>query len=242
MTTWKTFLLTEALLLGAMLPACLAGPAFTADDSTVALWNFDEGEGDVLKDGGPAGIDLVFREQTNDRALPEWTDGKFGKALHFPGGASLRVQNTKVGIIDTPEEVTLEAWIRLIPQETPSGRAIFQHASMGKAGFRMFVNVRNKIDWSIVGGDGKEIGAHGVQVLPENEWIHVAGTYDGTHLRIYVNGLLDAEHLVEGGVIQREELVATTVGIAQSGDLPYFVGDIDAIRISNKARTDFPTE
>ena len=33
-------------------------------------------------------------------------------------------------------------------------------------------------------------------VLPEGEWVHVASTYDGSSLRIFVNGVLDIERTI----------------------------------------------
>jgi hypothetical protein len=33
-------------------------------------------------------------------------------------------------------------------------------------------------------------------VLPEGEWVHVASTYDGSSLRIYLNGALDVERTI----------------------------------------------
>ena len=34
--------------------------AFVSDANTVALWNFNEGDGAVIHDSGPLGIDLSF--------------------------------------------------------------------------------------------------------------------------------------------------------------------------------------
>ena len=41
--------------------------------------------------------------------------------------------------------------------------------------------------------------------LPLNEWSHVAGTYDGESIRVYINGELGAETLYEGAPLELTE-------------------------------------
>ncbi|MBU0530839.1 MAG: hypothetical protein KKC05_04150, partial [Nanoarchaeota archaeon] len=67
------------------------------------------------------------------------------------------------------------------------------------------------------------------------EWIHVAGTYDGSDLRLYVNGQLN--DTVPAG------LSANTVNDVLIGNRPsamddYFDGRIDEVRIYNKFLTE----
>jgi len=72
-------------------------------------------------------------------------------------------------------------------------------------------------------------------VIPRNEWNHVCVTYDGTHIKSYLNGeLFDA--------IAKSGALSTTtnslfVGNRASGDRA-FDGKIDELRIWNIAKTD----
>ena len=58
-------------------------------------------------------------------------------------------------------------------------------------------------------------------------------------MKSYVNGELDAEKPLTEGVLQFDSFGATFLGLASASNRPYFWGAIDAIRISNKALTEF---
>lgn len=72
---------------------------------------------------------------------------------------------------------------------------------------------------------------------PVNAWTHVAMTYDGTRLVLYVNGLQVATNPA-GGTIQ-----STASPLWIGGNTPYgefFRGVLDDVRVYNRALT--PTE
>ena len=70
--------------------------------------------------------------------------------------------------------------------------------------------------------------------IPLNSWTHLAATYDGTTLRLYVNGTLVASRAQTGA------LAASTNPLQIGGDAiygQYFAGRIDEVRVYNTART-----
>jgi hypothetical protein len=80
------------------------------------------------------------------------------------------------------------------------------------------------------------IGGHrwvnGTAALPVNTWSHVAGTYDGTTLRLYVNGTQVTSKAVTGSI------VSSTGPLRIGGNSiwgEYFRGRIDEVRIYNRA-------
>jgi hypothetical protein len=72
-------------------------------------------------------------------------------------------------------------------------------------------------------------------ILP-NTWYHIAGTYDGTNLSIYVNGVLENQV-----TITPVSLPASTntvkIGGGLSNNTEYFNGQITGVRIWNTTRT-----
>jgi len=226
-----------ALLLAFLLAmpcwACAADKAFKTDPGTVALWNFGEGSEDTSADEASTSIELRPQKGA-DQEPPRVVDGKFGKALFFPGAASLI--GSKRMPIETPEQVTLEVWLKLDPEGENTNRGVFQYMRYGECGFRMGINPSGRVDWLTEDGT-KEIGVTGNVRLPSDEWVHVAGTYDGTTMRIFINGEQDSEKPVAGGNPQGQAPVF--VGVVSAGPPPYFRGTIQAIRISNVALTKF---
>ena len=79
-----------------------------------------------------------------------------------------------------------------------------------------------------------DIGVNGVAAVPLNTWTHLAVTYDGATLRLFVNGVQVSTRAVTG-------LVVTTAGALRIGGNSvwgeYFKGSIDEVRIYNRALT-----
>jgi hypothetical protein len=73
-----------------------------------------------------------------------------------------------------------------------------------------------------------------LSATPLNQWSHVVGTYDGSQMRLYVNGVLVAS-TSKTGVIDNTA-VLSSIGSTGLG-WQYFNGSIDEVRIWNVART-----
>jgi hypothetical protein len=93
--------------------------------------------------------------------------------------------------------------------------------------------------------------------IPLQRWSHVAATFDGTVVRLYLDGRLDSQYAFTGGV--RASRAPLLIGnyldwrwlsefggdlrVTQGHDMnPYyaFVGVLDDLRLSDVARTSFP--
>ena len=126
--------------------------------------------------------------------------------------------------------MTLEAWVNptalngwetVILKERTSGLAYSLYAA-DDTGRPPAVYVNSSSDKAAVGSTA----------LPLNSWTHLAGTYDGTNLRLYVNGVLTATRAVNG-------LITTSNGVLRIGGNAvwgeYFAGLIDEVRIYGRA-------
>lgn len=83
-------------------------------------------------------------------------------------------------------------------------------------------------------GQSLSDAAGGTAILPTNAWTHLAATYDGSNLRIYVNG-------VEAGITPvTGPMVTSTLPLRIGGNAlwgEFFRGVIDEVRIYNRARS-----
>ena len=86
----------------------------------------------------------------------------------------------------------------------------------------------------IAGTTGSSTSAVGPAVLPLNGWTHLAMTYDGAQLRLFVNGTLVR-------IVVRTGLMANSTGPLRIGGnalwTEFFNGRIDEVRIYNRALT-----
>jgi hypothetical protein len=80
-----------------------------------------------------------------------------------------------------------------------------------------------------IGGEENAVGA---ATLPVNTWTHIAGSYDGTTLRLYVNGALVSSTTVGGSI------PSSTGPLRIGGNSiwsEWFAGTIDSVRVYSRA-------
>jgi hypothetical protein len=73
--------------------------------------------------------------------------------------------------------------------------------------------------------------------IPERKWTHVASTYDGATLRIYVNGVLDHSLAVTGTTCANADALIIGAKVKPSAGISeaYFDGRIDDVRVYRRA-------
>ncbi len=202
----------------------LAAPAQNAQPSDlVAAYSFDEGSGSSVADlSGNGNVGAL------DGA--SWTSaGKFGSALSFNGSSS-RVRVPDAASLDLTSAVTLEAWV--YPAAAQSGwRAVVQkEADSYLLSASSDVGALRPAAGVTVGG--LVPNAFGPSALPVGVWSHLAMTYDGAQLRLFVNGVQVASSPVSGVV------AATGNPLWIGGNSPYgefFNGRIDEVRVYRAA-------
>jgi hypothetical protein len=193
----------------------------------VAAYNFDAGAGSTVSDASAHG-------NTGTVIGATWTTGKYGGALSFDGTSSV-VRVPDSASLDLTSAMTLSAWVN--PTATQSG----WRTGMQKETDAWFLNASNDTGalrpsgGATTGGTTRWIT--GTTPNPVGTWTHLALTYDGTALTLYVNGVQAATTPASGAA-------ATTASpLWIGGNSPYgeyFNGRLDDVRVYNRALT--PTE
>lgn len=84
--------------------------------------------------------------------------------------------------------------------------------------------------------DGSGVTVRGVTVLLANTWYHLAATWDGSMVRLYVNGAPDGQTGPLTGKTLGSNTQALTIGRHAHTSYPYWVdGVIDEVKIHNRA-------
>ena len=201
------------------------------DANTVGLWHFQEGNGSVIRDVSGNG------HNGTAYGVHPWELNPPGYYINFNRDDPHSGDYVDVGSINL-SQFTLEAWIKL--RDLGWGGAIISKwGGSGNNSYNFAIwNSRLGLQLSGPGGN-REIQSTSIQPAV-GEWQHVAATYDGSYMRLYVNGQMVAEQNDTGGVYSS----ATSTVIGRSNDGPggiwYFQGGIAHVRISNIARTSFP--
>jgi hypothetical protein len=156
------------------------------DRHLVAAYSFDRGS-DTGRDDAGGGLDASLTD------VPWTPDGRFGGAIVLNGESSDVVVDAARDMALSPHR-TVEAWI--FPAGDNRGRA----AVVEYAGETFYVHASSERGQRIVRAGGAfgrlEQDAELRDRIPDAEWTHVAASYDGQVLRLYVNGELAAGRLV----------------------------------------------
>ncbi len=156
-----------------------------------AMWPFDEGSGQYANDtsGNNNNGTLMPSYPTN---APEWVDGISGKALNFDGSDDY-VKIPYHTSLSPKNAITLEAWIKVDDFNDPDGAVNVISKTSG--GFNPFyeynlvVNNNGRLVFMISsGGTDRQCPASDNSVSV-GVWQHIVGTFNGTILKVYVNGV-----------------------------------------------------
>src|SRR3990170_2011523 len=176
-------------------------------------------------DGNPN--DIIGTNHGTLQGGATYATGKVGQAFSFDGAADYVNVPHSAGL-DVTTALTLDAWIK--PAGAGTGNGIIIMKNPLKYALVWFPDTQ-KITFSLdIGGWADHVSNSSA---PPDQWTHIAGTYDGSSVKIYINGVLDAEFPKIG-------LIATSTGDLTIGwrtDAPdvSYNGLIDEVEIFNRA-------
>ncbi len=174
----------------------------------VGYWSCGDGSGETAGDA----VGSSHGKLVNS---PTWVDidatqggPPSGKALSFDGTTS-HVDAGKAGVLRPSNQLTIEAWFRAEQREKWSGIAgpIWDTGST-EAGYGLNLDDKTGVWFAVKVGSGAMVYlSSGPDTVRLNTWHHVAGTYDGRVVRIYLDGELKASRkLVASDATPPEEI------------------------------------
>jgi hypothetical protein len=195
----------------------------TPTSDLVAHWKFDE-------NSGLSAADSSGNNNTGSLVnAPIWVaPGKLGPScLLFNAGMLESVTAPSSSSLNNPvKAITIAAWI--LANDWGGNRRIVQKGNSDN-------------QYRLLAENGVfKLHLNGVDTVtsplpPTGVWVHVAGTWDGSIMAIYTNGVQQASLAAAGTIVTTADLLAigkkNTSGFA--GD--YFNGRIDDVRIYNRA-------
>lgn len=193
------------------------------DPGLVGWWTFDEA------DGAPVAHDYSGHRLGGALLKAARTPGLVGSALECSGGCVAVPGNALLSVQD---ELTLECWVKTETRGQGNNWMINRVLQGGTAtGYRLgliddrpCLNIP-QTDWS------HHLSAP--EPLPLGKWVHLAGTFDGRMMRLYVDGKEVATMERPGSI--RPNDFRLHLGNYAEGHQAFFRGLLDEVRIYRRA-------
>ncbi len=210
------------------------------DSTSVVIWHFNEGKGNVI-------YDETLNNKDGSITNSVWIDdGKFGKALNFDGRFSaVEAGNVKIG--KDSESFTIEMWYRLTDGYQNKDMVFITQGYRRKTIGKWYIKY-NRSSKRIEGYVESTSGVNAITVtgkgLNVGKWHHIALVRDAENnkIQLYIdNELVDNADF--SGILNVSNNYKTIIGkdarIIDYVRLSNFLGIIDEVRISNIAISDF---
>lgn len=218
--------------LAAAILLTVATPAAGAAIFPVGIWPLNEGKGTVANDISG------HHDNGSLEALAQWTKGRFQSGLNFNGNAAA------VNVPDSPTlepaTVSVSAWVDSATSPG-SDKYIVAKGANGclAASYGLYTGVNGGLQFYASSNQGLSwtISPDAGQSVWNGQWHHVVGTYDGSSVRLFLDG-----RQVGSGTPDTAPIAygLPTSNNLQIGDYPGcsgldFSGSIDEVKVFDRA-------
>lgn len=212
--------------------------AVAAGSDGLARWPMDEGTGQVAADVSGHGHHARLGHLAGaDPSDPAWVPGRFGTALRFIGTQDQFAEIAQPATLAAPS-ISVQAWVRRLGSPG-QWRYVISNGGHGCdfSSFGLYSGHGGGLSFYVSGGAGYTTSPAAVpEGVWDGAWHFAVGTYDGRHVRLFVDGDEVGQGTATG--------LAIRYGLGRPGaflgayrgacNLP-FTGDIDEIAVRNRA-------
>ncbi|GEM_PF-2157283 len=185
---------------------------------------FNEGSGEIAKDLSGFGNDMNFVNHSL------WTDGKFSNASYFNGSNYGIIYRDS--ILNNMSVLTLSFWFKT--NETQNYKFIVEKEGIsGYCWGGYLTNDSNKISFYVKDSNGNVYHIDYNGNFADDKWHFFAGTFDGRHISLYIDGELVNQSDLGKYVDICNEQGDIYVGAWYSNN-KFFIGAVDELRIYNR--------
>ena len=202
---------------------------------------FDEGAGDTVTDQ-VSGL-------TGAISGASWATGWDSSGLSFDGVDDYVDFGEESSALNA-ENMTAAAWLMRDQEAAGMGQMVLTKAydpGDQRSFFFWVTAIRADLEATVQGAAALIVSAEGAwgsnqnefaqatsaSVVPVGEWVHIAGTYDGSEVKVYINGELDGTMAYDKGMHQGEAKIQ--IGRYQDSTYSMYGGLMDDVMLWNRA-------
>ncbi len=205
-----------------------------ADDAnTMALYHFDETSGTLIDVSGRNNTLTTLGTPTYNQA------GQFGTSVLFDstGNDYARILDTAQSGLDGMSQLTIDGWVKRVSANTADVVVARKWSSATGRSYGLVITPLGAVRFYLShNGAAYKVLTTPNAVVPLNTWTHMAAVYDGSFLRIFINGQSSGMPLASTGDVYNgvDQFQISNTGSSALN------GFIDELRVSNIARWTAP--
>jgi hypothetical protein len=209
-----------------------------SEPALVGQWRFDELDGQEAVDDGPHRLDgRLGGTDASEADDPARIEGASGWALRFTGATLVRLPDSDAL---APQALTAEAVVRASASPGP-WRYVLSRGSQGctAGAYGLYTGAASGLAFYVFDGTHYIVSATArPDDVWDGAWHHVAGSFDGRALRLFVDGRpvgapIDAPVRIDYSATSTHAAIGQYTGACQLS----FRGDIDMVRLWSGARS-----
>ena len=190
-------------------------------------WKFDEGSGTTAYDS------TIYKNNGTLVNGPTWQSPSncvSGSCLSFDGSSNYVEVPHSASLM--PSAVSAEAWIYPRSYAVTWARILEKGGNQVGGGYGLEFNPGgNETQRFCIWNGTTPQYIDSTTILDLNKWWYIVGTFDGTTMKLYINGKLEAS----GSATMTSNTWDLFIGRAAGSASNYFNGFIDQVRIYNRA-------
>ncbi len=210
------------------------------ENGLVAYWSFDKDTVQIKKQATDLLSGLVATV-FGDPELAPAADCQVGECILFDGSVDrFLVEDSEPPTINRDwNEITLECWVYITALDDSWNRIIsLDDMPTNSAVASLYYDDDDNQHGFFIRAGGKSTQAAQDNVLediPLEQWLHLAGTYDGETVHYYVNGQQKKKYAMKGGKLPKGGLLLGIGDRSDGCDCDTIQGYIDEFRIYERA-------
>ena len=202
----------------------------------ISYWKFDETSGSTIADAGlnQNNGSLKGNSKTAPSTAPIDEEAQNHAIQLDHQGAMVEIPHQNEL---SPSQITLECWIKKNTDLSYEYTIVDKRGNGSGYNFRLAGTSFPLGIYIVFSGNGESVVTGSPNYIQANTWYHIAATYDGNTVELYLDGELIASQ--EADVDISNSNASLRIGELQSypGGSLNFLGDIDEFRIWNYARS-----
>ncbi|MBD3155046.1 MAG: DUF2341 domain-containing protein, partial [Candidatus Aenigmarchaeota archaeon] len=192
------------------------------NNTLIGHWKFDWLDTNTVIDSSGYGNNGT-RTGPIGQNKPQITDGKFNMSLDFDGEDDY-VYVSSSSTLNITDEITLEAWVNTT--ESVLQPIVGKYDGSSDRSYSIYLNSSGILSFALSTDGSSVTQINASTSVNDGEWHHLAGTWNGTDMKVYVDGALENSGPFSGSLyLSNQDL---RIG-RRSTD--YFNGSIDEVRV-----------